>query len=179
MALLTASSFSTSVQPLWVNGSPVALPTHVTAPVLFQTASGSTITVFGSLNTALKCLQYMKENNVWCPSASNNVLVVSVSHHKLLILENTLANARLVQQYGAPLYVGGLVLFAARTSYDTHSLESALADVGSLVTTTLTDNISLGTVNIQVVDWNYQASAPAGSGSLLTDSAPLHYQYAS
>ena len=71
------------------------------------------------------------------------------------------------------------MLFAARTSYDMHSLESALTGVGSLVTQRLPDNVSLASENIQVVDWNYQASAPAGSGSLMSDPVPLHYQYAS
>ena len=179
MALLQASSFSTSVAPLYVNGSPVAAPAHPNDPVALPMSSGSTVTVFDSLTTALKCLEYMKESNVWCLMASNTVMVVSVSHHKLLVLENTLQNSRLVQQYGAALYVGGLTLFAARNSYDTHSLTSALTAVGTLVSGSLTDNISLAAEHMQVVDFNYQAGAAAGAGSLLSDSTPLHYHYAS
>ena len=178
MALLQASSFSTSVAPLYVNGSPVATPAHPNDPVTLPMSSGSTVTVFDSLSTALKCLEYMKEANVWCVMASSNVMVVSVSHHKLLVLENTLQNARLVQQYGAPLYVGGLTLFVARNSYDMHSLTSALTAVGSLVTGSLTDNVSLAAEHMQVVDFNYQAGAAAGAGSLLSGPVPLHYQYA-
>ena len=176
MALLSASSFSTSVQPVYVNGSPVAVPSHAADPVTLPTSSGSTVTVFDSLNTALKCLEHMKESNVWRIVASNNVMVVSVCPRKLLIMENTLQNARLVQQYAAPLYVGGLTLFAA-TSYDMRTLDSALSAIGSLVATTLLDNVSLTPENIQVVDWSYTASPSAGQGSLLTDAVPLHYQH--
>ena len=170
MALLSASSFSTQVAPLYVNGSPVALPTHATDPVTLPMSNGSSQTVFDSLTTALKCLEYMKESNVWRVMASNNVMVISVCHHKLLILENTLQNARLVQQFGAPLYIGGLVLFAARTSYDLHSQESALGTIGSLMTSSLPDNASLASAHIQVVGWNYQANSTAGQGSLMSDA---------
>ena len=154
MALLSASSFSTQVAPLYVNGSPVALPTHATDPVTLRMSNGSSQDVFDSLTTALKCLENMKESNVWCVMASNNVMVVSISHHKLLAMENALQNARLVQQFVAPLYVGGLVLVAARTSYDMHSLKSALGSIGFLLTSTLPDNTSLASAHIQVVDWN-------------------------
>jgi hypothetical protein len=37
------------------------------------------------------------------------------------------------------------------------------------------DNVDLATVNQQVVDWNYQAGATAGQGSLLVDASPLRY----
>ena len=90
MALLAASSFSTSVAPLYVNGSPVAAPARPDDPVTLPMSSGASVTVFDSLTTALKCLEYMKESGVWCVMASNNALVVSVSHHKLLIMDNTL-----------------------------------------------------------------------------------------
>jgi hypothetical protein len=40
----------------------------------------------------------------------------------------------------------------------------------------LLDNVDLAAVNIQVVDWNYQANAASGQGSLLVDETPLHYK---
>jgi hypothetical protein len=44
------------------------------------------------------------------------VMVVSVCHHKLLLMESTLANQRLLQSFGAPLYERGSVRFASRLS---------------------------------------------------------------
>jgi hypothetical protein len=102
-------------------------------------------------------------------------MVVSVCHHKLLLMESTLANQRLLQTFGAPLYEHGAVRFASRLSYESHDLQSALQSVGSLQMQSLTDNLDLASVNMQICDWNYEASAAAGQGSLLVDASPLHY----
>ena len=104
------------------------------------------------------------------------VFVVSICHSKLLLLEATVANQKLIQSYAAPLYEHGIVKFASRSSYDTHDLQSALQSVGSLQMTPLSDNVDLASVGMQLVDWNYQANPSAGEGSLLSDAVPLRYK---
>jgi hypothetical protein len=91
-------------------------------------------------------------------------------------MERTLTNEKLIQSYGSPLYTFGSVRFASRTSYETKDLAGALAAMGALLpSTSLMDNVDLEGVQMQVADWNYQANASAGQGSLLLDTSPLVY----
>lgn len=175
--LVQASQFSSLAAPQLYDssGNVVASPAHPTDPVTLTLSSGVTVTVFDSLTTALKLLKYMYQQNQWLVQLPK-VMLVSVCHHKLLLLESTLANQRLLQTFGAPLYEHGAVRFASRLSYESHDLQSALQSVGSLQMNTLMDNLDLATVNIQAVDWNYKASPSAGQGSLLVDASPLHYK---
>ena len=101
---------------------------------------------------------------------------MSVAGTKALILERTLINEKLFQSYGSPLYTFGSVRFASRTSYETKDLAGALAAMGAIIPNSiLLDNISLEAVNMVLADWNYEANASAGQGSLLVDSSPLVY----
>jgi hypothetical protein len=174
--LVQASQFSSLSAPQLYNssGSLIPTPAHPNDPVTLTLSSGVTVTVFDSLTTALKVLKYMYQQNQWLIQLPK-VMVVSVCHHKLLLLESTLANQRLLQTFGAPLYEHGAVRFASRLSYESHDLQSALQSVGSLQMHALQDNVDLASVNAQVVDYNYQQNAAAGQGSLLVDPAPLHY----
>ena len=176
MALIQASQFSSISAPQLydASGNLIAAPAHPTDPVTMVLSSGVAVTVFDTLETALKCMKYMYEQNQWLLQLPK-VMVVSVCHHKLLLLEATLQNQRLLQTFAAPLYEHGAVRFASRLSYDTSDLQNALQSVGSLQMSALLDNIDLATVNVQLVDWNYQANASAGQGSLLVDASPLHY----
>ena len=177
MALLQASAFSSvSLPPLLVNGSPVAEPPHASDPVTITLQSGSVITVADSLVTLLKALRSMHLSNQWLLQLSPSVLMVSVAGTKALILERTLTNEKLIQSYGSPLYTFGSVRFASRTSYETKDLAGALAAMGALLpSSSLSDNTNLEQVHIQVADWNYEAGASAGQGSLLLDASPLVY----
>ena len=176
MALIQASQFSSLTAPQLydASGNVVATPAHPNDPVTMTLSSGVAVTVFDSLTTALKCMKYMYEQNQWLLQLPK-VMVVSVCHHKLLLMEATLQNQKLLQTFAAPLYEHGAVRYASRLSYDTSDLQNALQSVGSLQMNALMDNIDLATVNIQVVDWNYEAGASAGQGSLLVDASPLHY----
>lgn len=176
MALVQASQFSSISAPQLydASGNVVATPAHPTDPVTMTLSSGVVVTVFDTLETALKCMKYMYEQNQWLLQLPK-VMVVSVCHHKLLLMEATLQNQKLLQTFAAPLYEHGAVRYASRLSYDTSDLQNALQSVGSLQMSALMDNIDLATVNIQVVDWNYQANASAGQGSLLVDAVPLRY----
>jgi hypothetical protein len=175
-SLVQASQFSSLSAPQLYDssGALIPAPAHPNDPVTLTLSSGVTVTVFDSLTTALKVLKYMYQQNQWLLQLPK-VMVVSVCHHKLLLLESTLANQRLLQTFGAPLYEHGSVRFASRLSYESHDLQSALQSVGSLQMQSLMDNSDLASVNMQLCDWNYMASAPAGQGSLLVDASPLHY----
>jgi hypothetical protein len=177
MALIQASQFSSIDAPQLYDpsGNLVALPANPTDAVAITLSSGVTVTVFDSLTTALKTMKYMYQQKQWLLQLPK-VMVVSVCHHKLLILESTLANQRLLQTFAAPLYEHGAVRFASRLSYETYDLQTALQSVGTLQMSALLDNVDLATVNAQLVDWNYKASPSAGQGSLLVDSSPLHYK---
>ena len=174
--LLQASQFSSLTAPQLydASGTLIAAPDHPTDPVTLTLSSGVTVTVFDSLTTALKVMKYMYEQNQWLLQLPK-VMVVSVCHHKLLLMESTLTNQRLLQTFGAPLYEHGAVRYASRLSYETNDLQNALQSVGSLQMTPLLDNSDLASVNIQVIDWNYMANASVGQGSLLVDPEPLHY----
>jgi hypothetical protein len=134
------------------------------------------VTVADSLTTLLKALRSMHLNRQWLLQLSPSVLLVSVAGTKALIMERTLTNEKLIQSYGSPLYTFGSVRFASRTSYETKDLAGALAAMGALLpSTSLLDNTDLASVNMLVADWNYEAGAAAGQGSLLLDTSPLVY----
>jgi hypothetical protein len=176
-ALIQASQLSSVDAPQLydASGNLVATPAHPSDPVSLTLSSGAVVTVFDSLTTALKTMKYMFQQNQWLLQLPK-CYVVSVAHHKLLLLEATLANQKLLQNFAAPLYEHGATRFAGRSSYETHDLQSALQAVGSLQMSALTDNVDLASANMQVVDWNYMANPSAGQGSLLVDSVPLRYK---
>lgn len=176
-ALLQASQFSSvSLPPLMVNGLPEASPPHASDAVTLTLSSGTVVTVADSLVTLLKVLHQMHLSHQWLLQLSPSVMLVSIAGVKALLLERTLTNEKLIQNFGAPLYIKGTVRFASRTSYETKELSSALAAMGSLMSSEPPlDNASLAPLQIQVADWMYQSGAAAGQGSQLTDTSPLVY----
>ena len=177
MALLQASQFSSiSLPPLIVNGSPVATPPHASDPVTLTLTSGTVVTVADSLTTLLKALRSMHLSHQWLLQLTPSVTLVSVAGSKALIMERTLTNEKLIQNYGCPLYTFGNVRFASRTSYETKDLSGALASMGAfLPSASLLDNSELAAVQIQVIDWFYQNAAGPGQGSMMSDASPLVY----
>ena len=176
-ALIQASQLSSIDAPQLydASGNVVASPAHASDPVSLTLSSGVTVQVFDSLTTALKTMKYMFQQHQWLLQLPK-CMIVSVAHHKLLIMEATLTNQKLLQTFAAPLYEHGGTRFASRTSYETHEMQSALQAVGSLQMSALLDNIDLASIGMVLVDWNYMASPSAGQGSLLVDAAPLHYK---
>jgi hypothetical protein len=81
-----------------------------------------------------------------------------------------------------PVYVGDQLQFVHRSMSCVVSLTEALRSVGFCIksATPFDGNLSLrlGQTNVQLVDWNYQASpATDGDGSQLHDGAPLLYDF--
>ena len=100
---------------------------------------------------------------------------------KMLICENTLQNHRLLTSF-VPCYIGDQLQFVHRSRSTVLGLTDALCSVSFCVksSTPFGGNLSLrlGGTNLQLLDWNYQASpASDAEGSQLHDGAPLLYDF--
>ena len=56
-------------------------------PVVLQLGDGTQVTVFDKLTTALRLLAYMRRNAQWNVQGSDDVMIVSISAVKGLVLE--------------------------------------------------------------------------------------------
>jgi len=177
MALFTAAMFTNDYdRPVGVVGEPA----HATDPVTLQLSDGTSLTNFDTLTTALKLATYMRGAKQWQVAASEDVTIVSANGGlKLLALENTLQNQKLLTSFSA-CYTGDELLFQHRSMSSVLSLTDALRSVGFCVRGAYSNNLDLrlaGT-GIQLVDFNYQASvATSQEGSLLGDGTPLVYDF--
>jgi hypothetical protein len=140
--------------------------------------------VFSTLASALGLLQYMKNNNLYSITPSDDLTFINVSDVKLLILENTFLNQKLMNQYTF-VYSGKNVVCIGRNSSKRLSLTDALSSVGFYRGThTFNNNYDLQTAitnnaerpYIQLVDYHY-ISNPINSnqGSLLNDPIQIVY----
>lgn len=131
-------------------------PPGYTQPVLLTLSSGRTVTVFDSLRTALVLMEQMRVAKQSYVLLSGDVLVVSVSYHKLLVCETTLLNQKLLAAY-TPFYASGQLLFAHRSLSAVEKLGDALSSVGAAVPSALLTNADLLAANASMVlvDWNF------------------------
>jgi len=160
-----------------LDGTVESAPVHASDPVTLTLSSGTVVTVADSLTTLLKVLHQMYLSNQWLLHLSPSVMMVSIAGVKAMLLERTLVNEKLIQHFGAPLYVNGSVKFASRSSYETKDISGALAAMIKLMTgDSPLDNVSLAPHQIQVADWLYEAGAPANESSQLVDESVLVYQ---
>ena len=171
--LFTASQFAgvNYSTPVGQNGAPA----HAGDPVALACSDGSTVTVFDTLSTALKCLASMTGSGQWYIQATDEVMVVSVGT-KLLILETTLTNQKMMQTYTAWYSTSGQVVFQNKSTSQSNSLTGALQKCGYLMQAAqpFQNNYDLahapGPPNIQIVDWFYLANAANSTqGSKLND----------
>ena len=178
-ALLTAAQFASfSVQqPKGITGG------HLNASdqVRLGLSDGSSVLVFDSKTTALKCLAFMKERQQWMIAPSDDIGIYALSGTKLIIAEQSLTTQKLMASF-CPLYQGGKTLFNHRTMSQSLTLDDALQAVGfpKLSATPFRNNKDLKEAtpnpNMIVVDWNFKESlATSTEGSLLDDPDPLTY----
>jgi hypothetical protein len=178
MALFTASMFIGEFdRPVGVSGD----PTHAADPVMLQLSDGTALTIFDQLTTALKLAAFMRVSKQWSVAASEDVTIVSANGGlKLLLLENTLQNQKLLTSFAA-CYTGDELLFQHRSMSSVLSLTDALRSVGFCVKGLPYANnldLRLAGTGIQIVDFNYQASvANSEEGSKLSDGSPLVYDF--
>ena len=61
-------------------------------------SDATTETVFDSLTTALKCLNFMNSKNMYYLMAGDDITIITCET-KLLILENTFTNQKMINSY--------------------------------------------------------------------------------
>jgi len=178
-ALFTAAQFaSVNVQqPVGTVGGPA----NASDQVRLGLSDGSSVLVFDSKVTALKCLAFMKERQQWMIQATDDVCIASISGTKLLVGESSLTFQKLLASF-SPIYQGGKTLFNHRTMSQSLSLDDALQAVGfpKLSADPFRNNLDLKQANpnpnMLIVDWNYKESVSTYTdGSVLNDPTPLAY----
>ena len=159
-----------------------ATPSNATDPVVLRLSSGRDLTVFDAKTTALQCMEYMRRAGQAAIQPASDVKILSIHGTKLLVCQLTPEIDRFLQRF-VPVYVGGQVLAESLRTAAVMTFQAAFAQTGTLLAADPADNAALraGTpyLPMQLVDWNYQASAAAGQGSLFADPDPITYYYGS
>jgi hypothetical protein len=143
---------------------------------------GSTVVVFSSVQDGLTCLQFMYSKNMYYLQASEDIMIINVSGVKLLILETTVMNQKLMGNYTFA-YIRGKVRAIHRNLSTIKTLTDALVSVGyQLKGSSFSNNYTLQgaltTANmpyIQIFDLNYVTIPTISTGSQLEDSTPIVY----
>ena len=177
MALFSASDFTGFT-------STFAVPSGI-SDVLFAgsvdliLSTGITQQVFDTLSTALKCIHYMEANKLYSLSPNEDVTILNL-RSKLLILENTYINQKMMNSY-VFTYHGSQVQAIHRSMADMVSLSEALASVGfrciglpwsTDINPKLQENrADKDRPRIQVVDYVYKS--PTLPHTNLVDSSPI------
>jgi hypothetical protein len=179
MALFTGAQFTNGYdRPVGVAGQPA----HPGDAVGLALSDGTQITIFDTLETALRLANFMRTHKQWTVAASEDITIALANVGiKMLVCENTLQNQKLLTSF-VPVYLGDELQFVQRSMSCVVSLTEALRSVGFCVksSTPFGGNLSLrlGGTNLQLVDWNFQASpATDADGSQLHDGAPLLYDF--
>ena len=177
MALLSASDFTGYSDSYAIPASSTDVIFSGSVDLILST--GITQQVFDSLSSALKCIHYMEANKLYSLSPNEDVTVLNL-RSKLLILENTYINQKMMNSY-VFTYHGAGVRGIHRSMSDTVTLTDALSSVGfrcvGLPWSTdsnpkmETDRADKDRPRIQVVDWVYKS--PTLPHSNLLDSSPL------
>jgi len=127
-AIFTSSSFPSSSVDLPIVASGVTLPTLGTDAVKLIMSDGTTKTVFDTITTALKCLNFMRSRKQYYLQASDEITIINCET-KLLILESTFLNQILMNSYVFQ-YFGKELIGVHRNLSTIQSLTDALASVG-------------------------------------------------
>ena len=143
---------------------------------------GSTVVIFNSVQDGLTCLQTMYSKNMYYLQASEDIMIINVSGVKLLILETTVMNQKLMNNYTFA-YIRGKVRAIHRNLSIIRNLTDALISVGyQLNGSPFSNNYSLqGALttaqmpNIQIFDLNYVSNPTIMTGSKLEDTTPIVY----
>ena len=177
MALLSASDFTgySDSYAIPANSSDVIFSGSVDLIL----STGITQQVFDTLSTALKCIHYMETNKLYSLSPNEDVTILNL-RGKLLILENTYINQKMMNSY-VFTYHGSQAQAIHRSMADMVSLTDALSSVGfrcvGLPWNTdtnpkmETDRADKDRPRIQIVDYLYKN--PNLNHTNLVDSSPI------
>ena len=152
--------------------------------VLLILSTGITEMIFDSIDTSMRCLSFMNARKQYYLQASDDIIIVNVSGVKLLILETTMLNQKLLNSYNF-IYSRGSVRGVHRNLATINNLTDCLISVGykKSSVTPFANNYDLETSlstaerpNIKVVDYHYVESlSNSTTGSLLVDAVNLVY----
>ena len=176
MALLSASGFT-------AYSDSYAIPAN-SSDVIFSgsvdliLSTGITQQVY-TLSTGLKCTHYMEANKLYSLSPNEDITIINL-RSKLLILENTYINQKMMNPY-VFTYHGNQVQAIHRSMADMVSLSEALASVGfrciglpwnTAVNAKMeNDRADKDRPRIQVIDCVYKS--PTLPHTNLVDSSPI------
>ena len=141
-------------------------------------SSGLTETVFNDLDTALRCLNFMNSRKQYYMQVNDDIIVVNISGTKLMILETTMLNQKLLNSFNF-IYSRGDVRGVHRNLSNIVSLTDALASVGYKKSSTVQFNNNYDLEGnladterprIKIVDYHYvQNPSDSEGGTLLSD----------
>ena len=177
MALLSASDFTGYSDSFAVPAGSSDVIFSGSVDLILST--GITQQVFDTLSTALKCINYMEANKLYSLSPNEDITIINL-RSKLLILENTYINQKMMNSY-VFTYHGSQVQAIHRSMADMVSLSEALASVGfrciglpwsTDINPKLQENrADKDRPRIQVVDYVYKS--PTLPHTNLVDSTPI------
>ena len=177
MALLNASEFTGFSESY-------AIPSGVSDPIFSGSvdiilSTGITQQAFDTSSTALTCIHYMETNTLYSLSPNEDITILNL-RSKLLILENTYINQKMMNSY-VFTYHGNQVQASHRSMADMVSLTEALASVGfrciglpwstDINPKMEADRADKDRPRIQVVDYVYKS--PTLPHTNLVDSSPI------
>ena len=177
MALLSASDFTGYSDSYAVPSGSSDVIFSGSVDLILST--GITQQVFYTSSTALKCIHYMEANKLYSLSPNEDISIINL-RSKLLILENTYINQKMMNSYVC-IYHGNQVQAIHRSMADMVSLSEALASVGfrciglpwgTAVNAKMeNDRADKDRPRIQVIDYVYKS--PTLPHTNLVDSNPI------
>ena len=157
--------------PVGESGSPTS-----SGSVNFTKSDGTTVIVFETIELALKALNYMNSNNLYYILADEDITIINLQV-KLLILENTFINQKLLNTYTLT-YHSNEVIAIHRSISKMATLKDALVSCGyktELVNFLQNSDWASEPLNrspfVLVVDWWY-----FDTGSRLQDTSQIIFQ---
>ena len=184
---VSVSGFTTTVFIQPATTTTTTSPSGTTTTVVGGNVSitkddGSTVVVFNSAQDGLTCLQTMYSKNMYYLQASEDIMIINVSGVKLIILETTVMNQKLMNNYTFA-YIRGKLRAIHRNLSTIKTLTDALISVGYKVNgDPFSNNYSLqGALttaqmpHIQIFDLNYLSTPTISTGSFLEDATPIVY----
>ena len=172
MTIFTSSDF-TGYTPSQPTGAPSLTDT---GSITLIKSDATTETVFDSLTTALKCLNFMNSKNMYYLMAGDDITIVNCQT-KLLILENTFTNQKMINSYVFS-YHGKKIKGIHRNLSNMVNLTDALISVGFKTNNTVFQNNNDLETNrpdaerprVKVLDWFYFSQS---NGSQLEDTIQI------
>ena len=147
-------------------------------------SDGTITTVFDNIYTGLNTLEFMMSRNQYYLMTSDDVKIINVDGAKLLILETTFLNQKLMNSFSFH-YIRGKVRCIHRNLATIMNLTDALISVGYKKSSSvafannydLQNNLpDVNRPRIQIFDVNYVANPTNNySGSLLEDIRAINY----